>query len=304
VRTILIAANPKSGSKSRSELVDALQSALRREGFAVQVESSLDSLSEKIQSLYAEGGLETVIAAGGDGTVSAVATRTPASMPITVLPLGSENLLAKYYGFSASPTECVSRIVNRKTAQIDAMDVNGKLAMIMVSLGFDADVVRRVHVNRKSHITRWAYRMHALQSWLQYPWPTVRVRAFDRDDSPTVDTEGQWIFVFNIPRYATDLRIVKEADPSDGLLNVGLFRRSGRIKGLVQYLSVLRGTHFRRSDWQEFTAQRVEFHSQPAPSVGRAETGTEASVQYDGDWGGSTPLSIRLLPHRITLLTS
>jgi diacylglycerol kinase (ATP) len=282
------------------ELVDQLAQRLIENDFDVHIEHQLNDLEHRISDHCKTGSLAAVVAAGGDGTVNAIATRTPPHIPIAILPLGSENLLARYYGWDRSPEACATRIQNGDTVVIDAMEINGQIGLIMVSIGFDSEVVRLVHTNRKSHITRWAYRYQAIKAWLTYRWPVHKIH-YRRDQSQQEEeiVQGQWIFVFNIPKYATDLHILDNADPSDGLLDLGMFTKSGPLLGLFQYFDVLRGRHRQRTDWTEHrvTELRCENITMSAQSIGHIST-----YQFDGDSGGNMPMNIKVLPKRVKLL--
>lgn len=281
------------------ELVDQLAQRLSEYDFEVCIEFQLSDLAKRISERLESGSLAAVVAAGGDGTVNAIATRTPPQVPIAVLPLGSENLLARYYGWDRSPETCATRIKNGNTVVIDAMEINGQLGLIMVSIGFDSEVVRLVHTNRKSHITRWAYRYQAIKAWLTYRWPAHKIHY--RIDSAHQEeiVQGQWIFVFNIPKYATDLHILDNADPSDGLIDLGMFTKSGPIRGLFQYFDALRGRHRQRSDWTERRVTELRCENISYDKGAHSYTST---YQFDGDSGGSMPMNIRVLPKRVKLL--
>ena len=60
------------------------------------------------------------IAAGGDGTVSTVANRTPLGTPVTVLPLGTENLLAKYLDIPPDAQQ-ISQIIHRGCVALERL---------------------------------------------------------------------------------------------------------------------------------------------------------------------------------------
>jgi diacylglycerol kinase (ATP) len=281
------------------ELVDQLAHRLSEYGFEVRIEFQLSDLVTRISERLESGSLAAVVAAGGDGTVNAIATRTPPQVPIAVLPLGSENLLARYYGWDRSPETCATRIKNGNTTVIDAMEINGQLGLIMVSIGFDSEVVRLVHTNRKSHITRWAYRYQAIRAWLTYRWPAHKIHYRIDNSHQEEIVQGQWIFVFNIPKYATDLHILDNADPSDGLIDLGMFTKSGPIRGLFQYFDALRGRHRQRSDWTERRVTELRCEN---ISNGKGALRYTSTYQFDGDSGGCMPMHIKVLPKRIKLL--
>jgi diacylglycerol kinase family enzyme len=299
LKTVLIAANPKSGNTDRLELVEALAHHLTVDGYRAEIVSELEKLQGRIQCLHADGDLESVVAAGGDGTVSAVATRTPTETPIAILPLGSENLLAQYYGIPRNPSHCAKAIAKRDLRILDAMDTQGTISLLMASVGFDAEVVRRVHQHRRSHITRWAYRYQAWYTWWTYRWPTLNVSISqsigDGFETNSTTYPSQWCFVFNVPRYAAGLSIIERSDPSDGKLDVGLFETSGPIRGLMQFWDVLRGRHMRRPDWRHLSACEIDIRLAPG-------TRGEAGAQLDGDWAGPLPIRIRISPQRVRLI--
>ena len=296
METVLIAANPKSGSKSRFQLVAELEHHIGSLGYRCEVITQLEELERRARILKGDHELRAVVAAGGDGTISAVAERTPIDVPLRILPLGSENLLANYLSISRKPIDCAEAIHRNQIRQMDGMDVGGRLAFVMVSVGFDAEVVRRVHQSRKSHITRWAYRYGALAAWILYGWPafSIRIHRVENNVVQTVEGTGQWCFVFNVPRYATGLSLLPDSDPSDGLLNVGYFERSGRIRGIFQYLQVLRGNHRSNKHWRDCLASEVQLSDHP--------NGYAPPFQYDGDWGGMLPVSISVVARRLKLV--
>ncbi len=64
------------------ELVEQLAQRLSGQGFAVQIELELNNLQQQISKHWEKGSLAAVVAAGGDGTVNAIATRTPPQVPL------------------------------------------------------------------------------------------------------------------------------------------------------------------------------------------------------------------------------
>ena len=114
--------------------------------------------------LHASGRLRVAIAAGGDGTVAELVNRTEPGTPISVYPLGTANLLATYLGITADPREMTRVVSDGATIQLDAGRANGRLFLLMVGCGFDADVVERLHRHRNGHIHYWSYAKPILES--------------------------------------------------------------------------------------------------------------------------------------------
>ena len=64
--------------------------------------------------------VDLVIAAGGDGTVPKTAWEIMGSgIPLTILPLGTANNLARNLGFAASPDEILAHLHHGKTRPFD-----------------------------------------------------------------------------------------------------------------------------------------------------------------------------------------
>jgi diacylglycerol kinase family enzyme len=283
--------------------VARLEQLLVREGFHVDVTPDIERISREAAAARAAGELRVVVAAGGDGTVGLVANRTPPGTPIAILPLGTENLLARHLGFTADPSRICAGIRRGATLQIDAGKAGDRLFLLMVSCGFDADVVRRLHSRRKGHIHHLMYAKPIWDSVRNYQYPLQRVyfespglpHDSDRSSQATSPSEGvavRWVFVANLPRYALGLPIVPDALGDDGLLDVCAFRKGGLWSGLRYLAGVLLGRHRSFRDCVAFRASRL-----------RIESEESVPYQLDGDPGGYLPVELDVLPKRVTLMT-
>ena len=111
---VAILRNPKSGSeRGRRELLE-LVSELRRRGLQPRLFSHRERLQQRLTEPVLRERLLCVVAAGGDGTVGDVINRYP-DLPIAVLPLGTENLLACYLRIPRSERLVAQMIADRRT---------------------------------------------------------------------------------------------------------------------------------------------------------------------------------------------
>src|SRR6056297_1350307 len=112
-----IVTSPKAGTGQGRQQVSRLADLLRSRGFRCTVTDSLDRLTAwarhdgEFDSESAGPADRIVVAAGGDGTVCAVAERVDAGMPIVAMPLGTENLLARHYGFTADAEDVLQTVL-------------------------------------------------------------------------------------------------------------------------------------------------------------------------------------------------
>lgn len=284
VKTVVVSVNPNSGSSDRTQVVEELCNELETLGFLVIVLRDIDEVKQKVLELNGESAcsqLATVVAAGGDGTVALLANRLPPQTPLAILPLGTENLLAKYIGLSADPKSIARMVADGRTTFIDAGKANGQMFFVMASCGFDADVVHRLHSQRKGHIHHWSYARPIVEAIASYRYPRIQIYVDDRD-CPVV---GKWAFVFNVPRYAMNLPIVPGADPSDGRLDLCTFKGGRFFRGLFYLITILLNRH------RQWNYSRVERFKKI-----RIESDESVPFQLDGDPGGTLPLEIEIVP--------
>ena len=297
-QTVVISSNPKSGSFSRQELVRSLQNEVQELGFACELHTDLDLMASRCRELARQGELRTVVAAGGDGTASKVASLIPADVPLTLFPTGSENLLAKYFAQQANPKSCANLIQRLRLSPIDSMMVNDRYSLLMASIGFDAEVVRRVHQSRRSHVTKLTYWVSIAQSLLRYRWPAMQIEIFDENHKLIERVSGGWVFVFNVPRYASGLAIMNDAIEHDGLLDIGIFDHGGLLRNMWYYWNVARGKHPQLKQWRRFRACEIQVEMSDKT---KSQT-SEVSCQADGDWVCELPVNVRIATSKLQLV--
>lgn len=289
---IIIAANPTAGARAIDSPIDKLVAALSEAGYQPHLQTDLGELEVDVATAHLQGDLRAVIAAGGDGTASAVANRIAADVPLLPFPLGTENLLARYLGLRADPAQVCETLRTGETIQFDAGLANGRLFLLMASCGFDADVVRRVQERRRGHITRFSYVEPTLQSLNNYAHPDISVScgiAVEESELPQVS--GKWVFVMNVPIYAGGMSIVKRAHGADGRMDVCIFKRGSAIHDLVYLSAMYLGQHESWQDCDIREARRCRLESdEPVP------------YQLDGDFAGHLPVDIEIAPLRVTYL--
>lgn len=295
-KTVLIAANPKSGASSSAELVQRLKCRLDELGFPCEIISDLVQLQTRAVDLLASGALRCVVSAGGDGTVSAIANLLPADVPVLIFPLGTENLLAKHLGLRRDVDSAAAAIQANRQTVMDVGTANGKLFLVMLSVGFDALVVQRMADIRRGHINRWSYTRPILDAMWQYSFPKLQYRS----RGPAAESEGgssgapAWLFVFNVPRYAANLPFCPQADPSDGLLDLCTFRQRGLTSGLGYFAQLWLNRHQKLSGFEHKRIEAMEIDADVAAG--------DVPFQIDGDFGGVLPLKIDVVPERLRLL--
>jgi len=291
---IVVAANSYRGRRGPRTRVAALVRALEALGLPVRVVWDQAERGTTLRSPAALRSVRCVVAAGGDGTVSAVINELSADVPLAVLPLGNENLFAGAFGFEDDPGALAGAIARGTRQRIDlgrAHTTAGlRLFTLMLSAGFDAEVVHR--------FTRWrtaggaprragraAYVRPLAAALWSYPHAAITLTA----DGVAVD--GSHCTVANLPDYALDMRLAPEARADDGLLDWTVLSRSGRVALAGYALAVARARHTQQAHVPVGRARKLTLRSAgPVP------------VQIDGDPWGFTPVEVEVMPAALSVV--
>jgi diacylglycerol kinase (ATP) len=294
---VLIGVNARAGAQDRRAVVEDLRQRLTAGGFHASIFEDVDVLASEAAAALAADDLRAVVAAGGDGTFRLLAERTALHTPLTILPLGTENLLARYLELSAEPEALAAVIAEAATVELDAGRANGRLFALMAGCGFDADVVRRLHEQRQGHIQHLSYARPILDTIFGYEYPELRV-SFAPADAPegaevSEQITARFVFVINLPRYAGGLSFAPQASGRDGLLEVCTFKEGSLWHGLMYLGGVMLGQHESMQDFTRVQTRRLRIEAQGA-----------APYQLDGDPGGELPVEIAVEPKRLNLVVA
>jgi len=282
---VAILANPRAGTGKSHRLVEALVGVLRGRGFWPHLCWRREELTALVEGGAADE-LRCVVAAGGDGTLLEVLNRAP-GLPVTILPLGNENLVARFCGLRRSARKVADIVTSGQLRRTDLARVNGRLFCLMAGAGFDAEVVHRVHKRRRGHISKLSYVLPILQALGSYAYPMIEAEVEETGER----LRGALALVFNIPQYALGLPVARGADAADGRLDLYVFERPG-LKHLARYLlAILLGRQERLPDFQHRSVRRLRLWSD-----------RRAPLQTDGDPAGWLPASLEVVPQALTLV--
>ncbi len=286
---VWICASPSAGSGRGRHEIGLLVERLRAKLNEVHVTHSIAALRERVEDDTRSTQRFAVVAAGGDGTLALVAQNLPSEIPIVPMPMGTENLLARYFGYTCTAAAVDDSITRNERYVIDAGMANGRLFLVMVTAGMDAEVVRGMHLTRRGHITRWSYARPILRALSKYTYPLIT--SSETGGATEVTESAAWMMAFNLPRYGGGLGIEPDAIPDDGLLDRIALRRGFLWNGLHYLARIRLGQHLGHRDVDRRRFQKARWSSP-----------TRVPYQIDGDYAGRLPVEIEVLPRRVTLL--
>src|SRR5262249_46988076 len=116
-KRVAILANPRAGSGSSRDQVEELVVGLRSRGLEPVVCWHRAEFSAEVNGPAREA-LRRGVAAGGDGTLVEILNRAR-GLPVALLPLGTENLVARYWEIERSGRKAAQIIASGKVRQLD-----------------------------------------------------------------------------------------------------------------------------------------------------------------------------------------
>lgn len=130
--------NTKAGAAHALRLTaDSLRQRFESEGHWATVDADEDIPFEERVGRALRSDAEIVVAAGGDGTATALAGAVIASdKTLAVLPLGTVNLLARDLGLPLDLDQAVAALGDLQPQRIDVGEVNGRIFLHNVTIGF------------------------------------------------------------------------------------------------------------------------------------------------------------------------
>jgi len=288
VDRVIISMNPKSGATDVSDRIERLADLISAAGYLPEILTDLDQVSEKAAQYHQEGRLRALVGSGGDGTAAEMFNRAPRGTPLCIYPAGNENLLARYLGLEKSPSQIAKLVIDGQVARYDAVRADSRLFLLMIGVGFDAEVCRRLEEWRTGHVRSRHYIKPICSTLRKYKYPPIRVVS---DELPEGEITVHWAFAFNFPCYGGGFRIAPNADPSCGKLDLCTFNRSGRVSTLFFATSVLMRRHEKLSGCENVKIGKF-----------RLESDGEVPYQLDGDFRGFLPVEIEIMPQVLNII--
>ena len=207
-------------------------------------------------------GTELVFACGGDGTVMAVVGALAGTdVAMAVLPAGTGNLLAANLGLGDDPATGVQVALAGGRKRIDVGVLDDRPFAVMAGMGFDAQMLEGTSDTAKKHIGWLAYVGGAVKHLRDRP---MRVRIV-LDGGKPLTRRPRTVMVGNVGRLQGGVRLLSEADPADGKLDVAILSPRSLAHWASLAWSVVR-RHEQVPLMETYTVERVEIRaSRPQP---------------------------------------
>jgi YegS/Rv2252/BmrU family lipid kinase len=233
-----------------------------------------------------EQGFDTVVAAGGDGTVNEVVNGIAGSdVALGLLPMGTMNVFAAELGIPANNLpKCWKIIEAGHTRLVDLPRANDHSFVQLAGVGFDAQIVQETDWEFRKNFGPLSYLVAATQIASRKP-PSLTVEANGKQ------RKGSFVLVGNGRFYGGPFETFKNAKVDDGKLDILIFKNLGYLD-IVRYLSgIAFGTHLGMHDVEYFQTRKAVVRS--AENV---------PVEVDGEVIGTVTVTFHLSRHKLKVL--
>ena len=178
-----------------------------------------------------KSGSQTIVAGGGDGTVSAVAAELVGTEKILgVLPFGTLNHFAKDLNIPLDLEEAARAIIAGHVTKVDVGEINGHIFINNSSLGLYPDIVRRREQRQRLGYGKWnSLFRSAFKVLRRYPFLHIRLNA----DGKEIVTRTPFVFIGNNSYEMESFNIGGRTCLDAGHLSLYMTPRTSRF-GLLQ----------------------------------------------------------------------
>src|SRR6476661_1050095 len=229
----VVLVNATAGQGCPPDLDTSLQDKMRERGFEARVQL-MRSGGELLSAARAamKAGASTIGAAGGDGTVSAVASQLAGTGTVLgVLPMGTLNHFAKDLGIPLEQDAAIDVLARGRVAPVDVGEVNGRVFINNSSIGIYPDIVLdRERQRRRLGRGKWPALLVACLNVLRRH-PSLKVEL--QVDGKRLLRRSPFVFIGNNRYEVEGFAIGSRTALDTGRLSLYMAHRGGRF-GLLR----------------------------------------------------------------------
>ena len=290
---IPIIVNATAGSGQNGDARESLEALFARHGVRAEVHAAasgadLVGLAERA----ARGQPRAVVAAGGDGTLNAVASVLAGTgIALGVLPLGTLNHFAKDLGIPLDADAAAAVIAGGHTVEVDVGEVNGQVFINNSSLGLYPQIVRhRDTQQRRLGRGKWpALAWATFMAVRRSAFMTVRLKL---DEAESI-YRTTFVFIGNNEYVMEGFSIGRRERLDTGRLSLYVSHRRGRLGLITLAFRALFRRLQQASDFDALTAESIVVETK-RPAMHVATDGEVCTLP--------TPLEYRIRPRALRVL--
>ena len=284
-----LAGNEGEGEQYEASIVTSLQ----KQGIEAEVRHTTpEDAGSGLARQATEEGADIVIAAGGDGTIHAVAAGLIGTKgTLGIIPVGTMNNIARSLAIPEDIDEACKIIAQGKTRPIDVGKINDQVFLEVAGVGLEAALFPAAEEIKSRG---WKSTVRGIFAGLAklFAFQPTRFRiAFDERRSRSYNAIQ--VSICNTPYYGAHLSFAPDAVMDDGLLDVLIYKNFSKIEYLRHAFSISQGR-------REFVPK---IKQRKAKSL-RIYTEMPIEMHADGVSQGVTPANITVVPGALKAFVS
>ena len=247
-------------------------------------------------------GVDTVVAVGGDGTLSEVANgffAQPQGYPgaaLGLLPFGTGGDFRRTLGIPGDLDAAIECINARKLRSIDVGRIEmaglegGTVVRYFINIadaGIGGVVVERVNRTSKVFGGKASFLYASIATLLKYRPQALDVRTAERG----WEGKAQNVVVANGQYFGGSMHVAPGADPADGRFEVVVFGDIARFEAIRSINDIYKADHLKNPKVTTWRSDRVEVTSPE-----------RVLIEADGELSGALPAVFEVLPKAISVV--
>jgi len=252
---ISVIINEQSGTARNADAGAQVQSAFAKHGCAVRLERVRDPGDLPARARRAASNGDVLVAAGGDGTVNAVAgVAVETNCVMGILPMGTLNHFAKDLGLPLDLEHAVGTIVRGHERNVDIGEVNGRVFVNNSNVGLYPRMVWERDEEQRRGRNKWtAFAIAMLRTWRSYR--TITARLMVSGKAAVVRTP--FVFVGNNYYVVEGFQLGGRSRLDEGRLSIYMAPECGRFEILSLPVRALTRRLSSGAPFVEFDAETV-----------------------------------------------
>ena len=284
-KRVMFILNPIAGHGLNENIVAVANETLSK--YAIESVFKKTEFAGHATTLAAEAvrdKVNLVVCVGGDGTVNETAqVLKDSETALAIIPTGSGNGLARHLRIPMDYKKAIALLIEGKQVAIDTFLVNGRFAVNLVGVGFDALVAHRFA----------ALKVRGLKSYIN----TVIRSISDFEEMKFIDVEGKqqraWMMcIANSSQFGNNARIAPAAQVNDGMLDVVMIKRPSVLKMIPFAVKMFNG---KLETSNSYRCIRVKKYS--------VDFEKEQPMHIDGEPAGmASSVEVQLIPQSLNII--
>lgn len=245
--------NPISGTRNKAGLDRMVIDSLSPLGWEVEVVYTKGHGDATRLALSAiEKNCDTVLAAGGDGTINETAAALCGTgVVLGILPCGSGNGLARHLGIPVDLREGLRVILENHPVDIDYATVNERKFFCTCGVGFDAAVSAAFALKKTRG--KFTYLQSTFETYANYEPEFYTISA----NGKKLTEKAFLVAVCNASQYGNNAYIAPSASINDGLLDVTIIHAGNALSTALVGVDMMTGMIERNMLIQTFRTDNI-----------------------------------------------